>query len=346
MDCIDFPYKKYNKEWILERTNRCAESGEAIESDRTIIGGILSFIKWKKGSNSVIIFNGDIIDNRRNNSQPIYLEYGVCAYTDSINAIINTICRLKKEAMQSNGDVIWVLGNHDIAPLLNDLECNVYSGTHYCDKMESKNYSEQFIAYMKIKINEAHAKATYSFQSGKKVFACAHGGFCKDFTDDNFRTINTINLFIDLFINKDYLLSSNLKNTERKFLNDQIKKYKLHLRKETLPTWCRYGDGGDEIVSSDHWPISDNHEKKVDTVIVAHTVGNGIRYQTKHNDLKSTTENNTSIPKNAKIIYTDMGMSRCFQSNDTKIGFITISNGKIKTNLFDRSEFKLENPKP
>ena len=72
----------------------------------------LDGVRWRKGCADVVIFLGDLLDNRRmDGDAPL----GVCGTPRTQFAMLDLLVRLKGEARRHGGDVVLVLGNHDVA---------------------------------------------------------------------------------------------------------------------------------------------------------------------------------------------------------------------------------------
>lgn len=85
----------------------------------------LQQVQWVGGSN-LIVFLGDVLDNRRQASDDVW---GVCAKSGTQYQMMQLIVHLKQQARAQSGDVVWVLGNHDVSNAieLHDLDCRNYA---------------------------------------------------------------------------------------------------------------------------------------------------------------------------------------------------------------------------
>jgi hypothetical protein len=68
-------------------------------------------VSWVPGTKNIVVFCGDLIHRKRFNDHILDDE---CSDV----YIIETILRLKKEAMKQGGDIIIVLGNHEIMNII------------------------------------------------------------------------------------------------------------------------------------------------------------------------------------------------------------------------------------
>ena len=69
----------------------------------------LGKLRWTGGA-AAVVFLGDLLDNNRHRVE----ETGRCAHDGSQFEVLDALLALKREARLSGGDVVWVLGNHDV----------------------------------------------------------------------------------------------------------------------------------------------------------------------------------------------------------------------------------------
>ena len=84
----------------------------------------LKNIAWKGGT-SVVVFLGDVLDNNRIEPET----FGRCAMSGTQFQILDIMVDLKKQARKQGGDVIWVLGNHDVWNAQTTGSCRRYNAT-------------------------------------------------------------------------------------------------------------------------------------------------------------------------------------------------------------------------
>jgi len=90
-------------------------------------------IQWIGGS-SCAIFTGDVLDNRRGSKQD---PFGVCAKTGTQQMILYLLGELNRRARRSDGRLVLVLGNHDVANYVFD------AGNHMCKRYAPlRSYNE------------------------------------------------------------------------------------------------------------------------------------------------------------------------------------------------------------
>jgi hypothetical protein len=124
------------------------------------------FISWKDECSDVIVFCGDIIHRKRFTDHVLDDE---CSDV----FMLETLLRLKEEAIKNKGDILIILGNHEIMNILQPNE-NTYTSDMNLSKnieyFENKENINKLInnSYAWIKINDA---------------LIAHGGLCSDYLD-------------------------------------------------------------------------------------------------------------------------------------------------------------------
>ena len=116
---------------------------------------IQNTIQWI-GDSSVVIFLGDILDNKRSESQP---ETGMCGWAGTQFQILDIIYHLKQEARAAGGDLRWILGNHDV--------WNASSLPPTCHRYSPE---KQMLAGGK-EYRACNANGTYSLEHRKNVLA-------------------------------------------------------------------------------------------------------------------------------------------------------------------------------
>ena len=72
---------------------------------------MLEKVQWI-GGNACVVCLGDILDNRRGARSD---KYGVCGVPITQQFIMHLLYKLRQEARNSGGNIVWVLGNHCIA---------------------------------------------------------------------------------------------------------------------------------------------------------------------------------------------------------------------------------------
>lgn len=84
-------------------------------------------IRWQ-GTNSIVLFLGDVVDNRRGARAD---RFGVCAYTGTQFQILDVLVDLKQQARSRGGDVLLCLGNHEVENIssfqVSDYFCKNYA---------------------------------------------------------------------------------------------------------------------------------------------------------------------------------------------------------------------------
>jgi len=105
-NCITF--ERTSQLWA--QAAKCHQSDDiALREGVPLNDEALNNIAWKGGT-SVVVFLGDVLDNNRIKPET----YGRCAMSGTQFQILDIMVDLKKQARKQGGDVIWVLGNHDV----------------------------------------------------------------------------------------------------------------------------------------------------------------------------------------------------------------------------------------
>ena len=182
-------------------------------------------LQWIKGNKNVIIFCGDLIHRKR------FMDHVLDDECSDIY-ILETVFRLKKEAQKNGGDIIIILGNHEIMNIIlpdsdkqvytspKNLECN-YS--FFSDSNKIKNLINNSYAW--IKLNN---------------ILISHGGLCSKYYKINLEKHN---------LKGDELIS---------FINDEFRNYFVNnyynlsnKEKHSLPGFKLFEEFDDNEYSSD-----------------------------------------------------------------------------------------------
>ena len=155
------------------------------------------YLSWINGCNSIIVFCGDIIHRKR---------FSDVTLDDECSDVylLETLFRLMKESRKNGGDIIYILGNHEIMNIL-DPDEDYYTSELNLKKnkifFEDKNKINQLIenSYAWIRINDT---------------LIAHGGLCSNYLD----------ILKDIKIDNDDIVSYVNENFRRYFLNFDHKK--------------------------------------------------------------------------------------------------------------------------
>lgn len=141
----------------------CVASIKSIQTDTKFNEPVREILEWE-GSNSVVIFCGDLIHRKR---------FKDCVLDDECSDIfiIKTLLRLKKSAILSGGNIIIISGNHEIMNIMNPTDPTYTSDKNlfYNKKYFSQTtFINEYIAnsYAWIKLND---------------IMIAHGGLCSDY---------------------------------------------------------------------------------------------------------------------------------------------------------------------
>lgn len=311
---------------------------KSIVSDKKFNEPVREILEWV-GSNSVVIFCGDLIHRKR---------FKDCVLDDECSDIfiIKTLMRLKKSAMEFGGNIIIISGNHEIMNIMdpNDPTYTSEKNLSHNKKYFSSNiFINEYIAnsYAWIKLND---------------IMIAHGGLCSDylkFLDEanEFKKIseksnkgnmiggykNIINNSLEILSNYNIMIGGNLYeygDDTVAFVNDKYKSFFTNYSESKSKSdtigfklfvdynpinkhshnvfWCReWGYSGINC---------DDFNKTVEKIgcnkmIIAHCPqflsedkAKMINFECIDNSIKS---NLTKY----KIARVDLGMSRCFEYN-------------------------------
>lgn len=206
---------------------------------------IQNTIQWI-GESSVVVFLGDILDNKRSESQP---DTGVCAWAGTQFQMLDILDYLKQEARNVGGDIRWVLGNHDVwnASSLPPA-CHRYSpqrqmlvnGKEYQTCNANGTYSlehrQNILAYMQKLEAVALLRITSHSEQGKTHVLAMHGGLTniKKLVTDMAEKAR-----IPLF--KEEGLNNIIKINQLydRALTEQNKMLLNLIESPHMPTWCR-----------------------------------------------------------------------------------------------------------
>ncbi len=173
------------------------------------------YLSWIPGSNSVVVFCGDLIHRKR---YPDNVLDDECSDV----FIIKMLLRLKAEAKSNGGDIIIIAGNHEILNIL-EPDNNSYTSNKNLVKNEQYFNSSKFVneyianSYAWIKINN---------------ILVAHGGLCSDYL----RYLDNTNIFDDkIYSDEEQIggLGLDLSNGDGivAFVNNKYREFFTHLNK-------------------------------------------------------------------------------------------------------------------
>lgn len=253
------------------------------------------YLEWDN-SNSVVVFCGDLIHRKRFDDHVLDDE---C----SDIYIIQTLLRLKKDAINSGGNIILISGNHEIMNITQPDE-NVYTSPKNVETNTKYFSSSKFIneyilnSYAWVKIND---------------ILIAHGGLCSDYLDYiNGSSKELKGNDIIKFVNNKY--HEYFKNfNHRESLKDKIGynlfiHYDLSNKKKHNMFWCR--EWGYNSIDCDYYSsILDIIECK--KMIIAHCPQ--FLSPEKPKMINFECKNDTTY----NLARIDLGMSRSFDYNKT-----------------------------
>ena len=301
----------------------------------------LKKLEWSGGM-SAIVFLGDVVDNRREHKHD---PYGVCAYGDAEENILHILTALQEGARRVGGRVAVVLGNHDVANVVQGIDCTRYSPMHHCIK-DTINFTDDWRLFVQEKINELQAPASLLiYKEGKPYGIAVHGLVCEDFwvkhssLKDVAETLSLtkdalageINVDEDHDVKNDFAAQVRLMN----YLYDGLVNFRgKHLdwynqlgRKQNMsPTWCRGFQRDDE----------DEAAYKARLAQAREYVGRfDISHIFKAHDAHKEDRPFCTEEEKVSICFTDMAMSRCFsKGKNTHFGYVKVHPDGSKEEVF------------
>ena len=100
----------------------------------------LDLVHWKKNHKALLIFLGDVVDSVRPNGPKDVLG------PKNDQLIVQTIVRLQAEAQKEGGQVVFIVGNHELGRITNDISCHKFSHASNCTRQD--NYKKQVTTWM------------------------------------------------------------------------------------------------------------------------------------------------------------------------------------------------------
>lgn len=292
-------------------------------------------LEWN-GSNSVVVFCGDLIHRKR---------FTDCVLDDECSDIfiLETLLRLKQSAKLDGGDIIIISGNHEIMNIM-----DTDDPTYTSDK--NLSYNKKYFS-QSIFVNNYIANS-YAWIKLNNIMI-AHGGLCSDYLKflDKSNEVeklkknmkggysNIINNGIDMISKHNLMIGGNLyeygddviefindryriyfKNySESKSKSDDIgyklfSEYDLSNKNKHNIFWCR--EWGYSGINCDDFNNT-VHKIGCDKMIIAHCPqflsedkSKMINFECEY--YSSEYDNNITKYKIARV---DLGMSRCFEYN-------------------------------
>ena len=143
----------------------------------------LHHIHWMPGIKEELYLLGDVVDNYR---AGMVQEHTSSKHPNNNMAmdaeihIVNTLVRLKEEAIREGGNIHWVIGNHDLANVTNDtLQCSHYTTLDQCDPIYKNMYKTERTNIIRDALLTMESKAIHVVDG---LLLC-HGGFSDEFAD-------------------------------------------------------------------------------------------------------------------------------------------------------------------
>ena len=311
----------------MELLTRCFRStpGNDYKKEVLHIGGslemernILNRLQWI-GGDKVVVFLGDILDNRRSS---IADTYGVCGLPPTQQFLMKALVHLNTQALLKGGRIVWVLGNHcmaNISPKYHIrlstyapkyfVDANSKLGDVYNNSIPTPAWREEVCKYMR----ELSATTFVLITRCQIPYALGlHGGLTQKFAQTaQMKESDGLGTTLD-----------NMRLGHTKLWNDFTNmKFQLEQTIDMYPTWCRFNEIDTEITK---------HYMGVDIIFKGHDV------QPSHNGVSQILHE----PNQGQKIYTtDVGMGRSFNSESytttvAPLSYVELSMDKTKVNHF------------
>lgn len=254
------------------------------------------FITWNDDCSDVIVFCGDIIHRKR---FPDHVLDDECSDV----FMLETLLRLKEEAIKNKGNIIIILGNHEIMNILQPSE-NLYTSDMNLSKnieyFKNKENINKLInnSYAWIKINDT---------------LIAHGGLCSDYLDYlKEKEIDKNGNEVIEFINENfrrYFINFNYKEFDKKDISYFLFiDYDFSNKKKHNLFWCREW-GYNTINCVEFKNILD--KIKCNKMVIAHCP----QFLSPCKPKMINFECFNKKSKNYNLARVDLGMSRSFEYN-------------------------------
>jgi hypothetical protein len=259
------------------------------------------YLSWNENCKNVIVLCGDVIHRKRFSDNILDDE---C----SDIYLLETLFRLKKEAQDNNGDIILILGNHEIMNILDPTESSYTSEMNFKknksffqDKLKVNNLIENSFAW--IKINDV---------------LLAHGGLCSNYLD-YIKDIKLKDTDIVKYVNenfKRYFYNFNDKKLDKKDISFNLFiEFDIHNKKKHNLFWCREW-GYNKIDCVNFKKILEKIE--CNKMIIAHCPQFLSSSKPKMINFECLDETNNHY----NLARIDLGMSRAFEYNIDNEKFI------------------------
>jgi hypothetical protein len=260
------------------------------------------YLEWNKNNTSTVIFCGDMIHRKRYDK--------ILDDECSDIYILETLMRLKNEAIKNNGNIILISGNHEIMNIVIPSNHTYVSPNNVKTNdlyFTNNNFVNKYIenSYAWIKLNN---------------ILLTHAGLCSEYLDETQYTENIVEE-----INDKYHISfknlKDLKNTNSLSYSLFIK-YDEKNNKTHNMFWCR--EWGYGKINCDQ--LQKILKKvKCDKMIIAHCP----QFATPEKPQMINFEckiNSNNLNEEYILARIDLGMSRCFDYNSDKFFLNHLSN--------------------
>ena len=252
------------------------------------------YLSWNDNCNSIVVFCGDIIHRKR---------FSDVTLDDECSDVylLETLFRLMKEAKKNGGDIIYILGNHEIMNILDPDEESYTSSLNIKRNkifFEDKKNINQLIqnSYAWIRINDT---------------LIAHGGLCSNYLD-NLKEIKIDDDDVVRYVNENfrrYFLNFDNKKINRKDISFNLFiEFDIINKKKHNLFWCREW-GYNNIDCVQFKKILERI--KCNKMIIAHCPQFLSSSKPKMINFECLNESNNDY----NLARIDLGMSRAFEYN-------------------------------
>jgi hypothetical protein len=101
----------------------------------------MDLVHWKEDKKALLIFLGDVVDSLRPHGPKGFMD------PKSDEVIIETILRLRAEALRAGGNIVFIVGNHELGHITNDISCQKFSHAGNCTTRKDE-FKKKVTAWM------------------------------------------------------------------------------------------------------------------------------------------------------------------------------------------------------
>lgn len=314
-ECLEMTSTEGSLDSIIEE-QRCFSGATSLPNDDVVrltlkMHRVLDSLSWKENSSTLLIFLGDVVDNRRChnglncNSVP----------TESEQHIVNTLVRLSNESSKRKSGIVWILGNHDIDNALSDDRMKDYHNSNI--KGNELSFRSE---WMQDAIRKMGSSAKIICSVDKTSILC-HAGVSaewvgewkKNFSRDYVEICEVNKYYIDIVLGKE------TKSSKQRYLGIEKKNSPFRHR----PFWLN--ENRDRVIGAlRSLTVEGEILNNACRMIVGHTVQTNpacdvIPDWTEYKDLCTIPLCSSEGNPNDYLLGLDAGMSRAFSTYGSPI---------------------------